>query len=206
MIMKIIVFGASGSTGKELVKLSLEANHQVTAFVRNPAKLTIQHHNIRVIVGDAFQQNDVIPAIAYHDAVICCLAAPDLRASTALTDMTTNVIAGMQKKQVERIVYLASAGIHKEIPGLSGWMVNLILRNVIADHRRAVAMLGSSNLMWTVARPMKLTNTPLTKKYRTTTTGIPKGGSKISRSDVAHFLLKTLTDESYIKQTVGLAY
>jgi hypothetical protein len=82
----------------------------------------------------------------------------------------------------------------------------LILRNVLADHSRAVGLLGSSDLKWTVARPMKLTNTPLTGKYRTAITGIPKGGSKISRSDVAHFLLRALTDKNYIKHTVGLAY
>jgi nucleoside-diphosphate-sugar epimerase len=204
--MKIIVFGASGATGKEFVKLSLEANHHVTGFVRDPAKLTIQHPNLKVIVGDALQRNDVISAVANHDALVSCLAAPGLGASTTLSDMTTNLIAGMHKNQMERILYLASAGIHNEIPGFAGWMVKLILRNVLADHSRAVALLGSSDLMWTVARPMKLTNTPLTEKYRADITGIPKGGRKISRSDVAHFLLRTLTDNSYIEQTVGLAY
>ncbi|SEB45972.1 NAD(P)-binding oxidoreductase [Paenibacillus sp. GP183] len=204
--MKIIVFGASGATGKEFVKLSLEANHQVAGFVRDPAKLTIQHPNLKIIVGDALQRNDVISAIANHDAVVSCLAAPGLRASSTLSDMTTNLIAGMHKNQMERILYLASAGIHKEISGLAGWLVKLILHNVLADHSHAVALLGSSDLMWTVARPMKLTNTPLTEEYRTAITGIPKGGRKISRSDVAHFLLRSLTDRSYIKQTVGLAY
>jgi nucleoside-diphosphate-sugar epimerase len=204
--MKIIVFGASGATGKEFVKLSLKANHQVTGFVRDPAKLTIQHPNLKVIVGDALRRDDVISAIADHDAVVSCLAAPGLEASTMLSAMTTNLIAGMDKNQIKRILYLASAGIHNEIPGLAGWLVKLILRNVLADHSRAVALLGSSNLMWTVARPMKLTNTPLTEEYRTAITGIPKGGRKISRSDVAHFLLRALTDRNYIQQTVGLAY
>ncbi|MFP3489993.1 NAD(P)-binding oxidoreductase, partial [Staphylococcus sp. SIMBA_130] len=86
-------------------------------------------------------------------------------------------------------MYTASAGINKEIPGVTGFIAGKLLQNVLADHRRAADLLVASEVEWTIARPMGLTNDELTGEYRKARTGVPKGGRRISREDVAAFLL-----------------
>lgn len=204
--MNIIVFGANGGVGKEVVRQVLDAKHIVTAFVRDPAKLPIQHPNLTITQGDGLDEKAVISAIKGHDAVICCVGGKGLGSTTLMSDITKNIISGMEQNGVKRIAYVATAGIHKELPGIMGSMIAWLLRNPIADHRRSYELLHNSNLDWTIARPMSLTNDAFTGKYREADSGIPKGGQRISRADVAHFLLKAITDDSYIHKSVGLAY
>lgn len=204
--MKLIVFGASGGVGQEVVSQALFADHHVTAFVRNPDKLSVQHLNLDVVQGDGLDEDAVSSAIKGHDAVICCVGNRGLGATTLMSEITRHIISGMTQNGLQRIGYVASAGIHKELKGISGSLVSFILRNVLADHRRAYDLLRESQLQWTIARPMQLTNGEMKSTYRESLTGIASQGQKISRSDVAHFLLKSLADESYINQSVGLVY
>lgn len=205
--MKLIVFGASGGTGKQFVEQALEAGHEVTAFVRSPEKLGVKHARLQIIQGDALQRDAVVEAMIGQEAAVSCLGAAGLKKSTALTEMTANISAGMKQHNIQRIVYVASAGIHHEMPGIIGFLAGLILKNVLEDHRHAVDQLITNDFDWTVARPLSLDNGARTTIYRETKQGIPRGGRKISRADVAHFLLKSLEQpSSYVKQSVGLAY
>ncbi|MBF0705034.1 SDR family oxidoreductase [Alkalihalobacillus hwajinpoensis] len=205
--MKLIVFGATGGTGNAFVKLAIAAGHTVTAFVRTPSKLETTHKNLSVEIGDAMQSADVKQAITSDvDAVISCLGANGLGKTTDLSTMTANILDAMSIHDVKRIVYMASAGINKEIPGVTGFVAGKLLQNVLADHRRAVDLLAASEAEWTVARPMGLTNDDRTGEYRKARSGIPKGGRRIARSDVADFMLHTVTDHLYIRESIGLAY
>lgn len=204
--MKMIVFGASGRTGQAFVQQALHSGHHITAFVRNPSKLPFSDNYLTIIKGDATNKTDVASAIQGHDAVVSCLGANGLGKTSILSDMAMNIIDGMKTHEVERIVYVASAGIYKEIPGLSGFLAMKILRNVLADHRRAVDYIATADLDWTVARPMRLDEGELTKKYRMSIDNVPKNGNVISRDDVAHFILESIEKQNYIKQSVGLAY
>ena len=123
-----------------------------------------------------------------------------------MSDIVRNIISGMNNHGVGRIAYVASAGIHKELTGISGGIVGLLLRNVLADHRRAYELLEKSGIKWTIARPMQLTNGEQTGIYREGLTAVPNRGTKISREDVAHFLLKALSDDTYINKSVALVY
>ena len=120
--------------------------------------------------------------------------------------MTTNILDAMSIHDVNSIVYMASAGINKEIPGVTGFIAGKLLQNVLADHRRAADLLGASEAEWTIARPMGLTNEARTGEYRKARTGVPKGGRRISREDVADFMLKAVSDHLYIRESIGLAY
>jgi hypothetical protein len=120
--------------------------------------------------------------------------------------MTGHMIAGMKQHGVTRICYVASAGIHHELKGITGKLIAFLLRNPLADHRRAYEQLRESGLAWTVARPMSLKDKPGTGQYREFPDGAAPTGTEIARADVAHFLLRTLEDERYIHQSVGLAY
>lgn len=204
--MKIIVFGASGGVGKQFIQQALSAKHEVTAFVRDAAKLSLQHPLLTIVQGDGLDEQAVINAISGHDAVICTVGSRGMGATTLMSDILRHIIAGMEKANVNRIAYVASAGIHKELTGFIGGLAGLLLKNVLADHHRAYELLKNSGLNWTVARPMSLTNSELTGIYRETLTGIPSKGQKISRADVAHFLLKVITENTHSQQSVGLAY
>ncbi|MDO6656471.1 NAD(P)-dependent oxidoreductase [Anaerobacillus sp. 1_MG-2023] len=205
--MKLIVFGATGGTGNAFVKQAIAAGHTVTAFVRTPSKLETTHKNLSVEIGDAMQSADVKQAITSDvDAVISCLGAKGLGKTTDLSTMMANILDAMSIHDVKRIVYMASAGINKEIPGVTGFIAGKLLQNVLADHRRAVDLLAASEAEWTVARPMGLANDDRTGEYRKARSGIPKGGRRIARSDVADFMLHTVTDHLYIRESIGLAY
>lgn len=204
--MKIIIFGASGGVGQSVVKQAVENGFEVTAFVRTPAKLEVAHENLNVIQGDAFNPADVSAAIAGHDAVVSCLGSDQgMKKSTALQDMVKNIVAGMQEHGVKRIVYTASAGVHKELPGVSGKLMMGMLKNALADHRAAVDLIESHGLAYTIVRPMGLTNGPFTGVYREAAAGVPEKSKTIPRADVAHFILKALNDAQYENTSIGIA-
>ena len=204
--MKIIVFGATGGVGKSVVAQALEAGLEVTAFVRTPSKMDITHENLKLIQGNAFNQEEVSAAIVGHDAVVSCIGSNQgMKESTEIQEMTKNIVDGMKKHNVERIIYTASAGIHKEIPGVSGKLVMFMLKNPLKDHRAAVDYIQANRLNYTIVRPMGLTDQPFTGKYRESASSVPEKSRTIPRADVAHFILKALTDPNYNHASIGIA-
>ena len=204
--MKIIVFGATGGVGQYVVKQALEKGIEVTAFVRTPSKIDLAHEQLHIVQGDAFNKEEVAAAIVGHDAVVSCLGSNQgMKKSTELEEMTKNIVAGMQAHNIKRVVYTASAGINKEIPGISGKLVMKILKNPLADHRNAVDYIKTHGLNFTIVRPMGLTNDALTGKYRELETGVPAKSRTIPRADVAHFIVKALSDKQYENSSIGIA-
>lgn len=204
--MKLIIFGATGGVGQALLQQTLAANLEVTAFVRTPAKVQLTHENLTVVQGNAFNQADVTAAIAGHDAVVSCLGSSNgMKPSTELQEMTQNIVTGMQANGVERIVYTASAGVHRELTGIMGKLMMLLLKNALTDHRAAVEAITQANLNYTIVRPMGLTDKDFTGEYRESETSTPAKSSTIPRADVAHFILKALLDASYDRKSIGLA-
>lgn len=206
--MKIIVFGATGGVGQSVVRQAVENGFEVTAFVRTPTKLEVTDDNIKVIKGNAFNQAEVTAAIAGHDAVVSCLGSSQgMKKSTELQEMTKNIVTGMREHDVKRIVYIASAGIHKELPGISGKLIMGLLKNALTDHRAATDYIEANGLNYTIIRPMGLTNRPFTGEYREsmTSTSVPKNSRSIPRADVAHFILKALQDAQYENTSIGIS-
>ncbi|QHW31560.1 SDR family oxidoreductase [Paenibacillus rhizovicinus] len=204
--MRIVVFGAGGRTGRFVVEQALDQGHIVTAFLRRPHRLGLTHARLFFAQGDARDGEAAAAAIAGQDAVISCLGTKGLGSTTLLSETAERIIAGMQLHGVTRIGYLASAGIDHEIPGFAGFAAQKLLRNVLADHRRAADALAASGLDWTIARPMRLAGQRLRGAYLEARQGVPQGKARISRADVAHFLLRCLTDPLYSRQSIGLSY
>jgi len=203
--MKIIVFGANGKTGRIVIEKALQDGHEVSAFVRDKSKLQMEQSGLTIIEGQATNLAEVEQAIAGHDLVISCLGSDKgMKKTTILHEMTKNIVAAMKKHNVSRIIYMASAGVDKEIPGLTGKMVMKMLANPLADHSNAIAEIKSAGLTYTIARPMGLTDKPATGQYREAMTGIPEKGRSISRADVADFIVRAITDKKYENQSVGL--
>lgn len=204
--MRIIVFGATGRTGREVVKQAIRKGIQVTAFVRNAETIKIQSNNLRVVVGQATNYDDVKKAIVGHDAVISCIGGPGMKPSTIITEITKNIVDAMNEVGVNRIVQVASAGIHGELKGLMGKLASFMLRNALKDHTGAYNEIKEAGLNYTLARPLALKDGVSTGVYREAEEGVPHGGKDISRSDVANFLLKAVQDDKYIGKSVGLSY
>lgn len=188
------------------MKLALEKGYKVTAFVRTPSKLEVKHEQLHVIQGDCINKEEVAAAIAGHDAVVSCLGSSQgMKKSSELNEMTKNIVDGMIEHQVKRIVYTASAGIHKEIPGISGKLVMSMLKNALLDHQGAVDYIMAHGLNYTIARPMGLSNKALTRNYRESSTGVPDKSRSISRADVADFIVRALGDTRYNCTSIGIS-
>jgi len=209
--MKLLIFGSTGGTGRELVKQALEQGHSVTAYARNPAKIEdIKHSSLQVVRGDVLDPAGVEGAVAGQDAVLSTIGAGAGR-TTLREEGTRNIVAAMEKAGVQRLVCQSSLGIGDSRANLSIFtkyiVVSVFLRHAFADHEGQEAVVKQSSLAWTIVRPPHLTNGPRTGAYRhgfSPTDTLIKG--KISRADVADFMLKQLTDDTYLRQTPGVSY
>jgi putative NADH-flavin reductase len=209
--MKLLVFGSTGGTGRELVKQALAQGHEVTAFARNPAKLDdIAPPGLQMVRGDVLDPAAVEKALPGHDAVLCAIGAGAGR-TTLREEGTRNIIRAMEKAGMRRLICQSSIGIGNSRANL-GFLtkyviVPVFLRHAFADHERQEAVVKASALDWTIVRPPHLKDGPWTGTYRhgfpTTDTRIQ---GKISRADVADFMLKQLVDNSYLHQTPGVSY
>lgn len=200
--MNILIFGASGATGQQLVKQALE-QHQVTAFVRNPAKLTLRHNRLRVIQGNVSDCKAVEKAINGHDAVLSALgAASPFTFDQVVVDGLATIIKAMESAGVKRLIYLSFAGLN-DSRNDAGFIIRHIapklLRTEIAGHEAREAMIRQCQLQWTIVRAPTLTNGPLTKTYRSGENIRSNAFAvTLSRADTADFMLTQLTDSRFL--------
>ena len=207
--MNIVIIGSTGSIGRELVKQALARGHGVTAFARDPAKLHMENHGLTVAKGDVMDQASIEQVMPGHDAVISALGAGGKGGVRAAG--TRNLIEVMQKCGVRRFVSLSSLGVGESRRNLNFlWkyiMFGLLLRRAYADHVLQEEHVKNSDLDWTIVRPGAYTDGERTGDYRhgfsTTATDLKL---KISRADVADFMLNQLTDDSYLRMTPGISY
>lgn len=205
--MKLAIFGATGKTGIELVKQSLERGHAVTAFVRDPARLAIENKNLTFVTGDVFDPVSVAQAVKGQDAVVCALGAgSELKKTTVRTTGTINIIHGMQENDVKRLMVVTAMGVGESWDTLS--LLNklffaILLKSSRDDHETQEAAVKESDLDWTIIRPSGLTDTPRTGVYNVGE-NIPATTSKIARADVADLILKELEQNDLIKKAVTI--
>lgn len=209
--MKLLIFGATGGTGRELVAQALEQGHVVAAFARNPAALSLNHPHLRVVKGDVLDHDSVESAIKGQDAVLSALGTRVLTKSTILSEGTKNIITAMEKLGVRRFICESSLGVgdsRGQLGFLYGYiLIPLFLRNIFADKEIQERYIRQSKLDWVIVRPAVLTNGPRTEGYRSGFGVADKSiKGKISRADVADFMLKQLTDKRFVHKTPGLSY
>lgn len=204
--MKLFVIGATGGVGKEVIKQAIAAGHHVTAFVRTPSKMEFQHEHLHTIKGDGLDEASVVEAMKGHDAVICTVGNATMGNTTVMSSIVKHLITGMNKWGISKIVYCASAGIHKELPGFIGKAIMFVLRHVLADHTRSYHLLEGSSLDWTIVRPMSLTNEQNDKAYQIAEDKQPPKGMKVSRKAVAELMVQIATFNQYQRQSIGISY
>ena len=206
--MRLLVFGATGGTGRQCVDQALAQGHQVTAFVRQPAALAVQHPDLTIIQGDIADQDVVQRAIPGHDVVLSALGTRG--GPSALVEGTRNILAAMQTHGVRRSLWVSSLGAGDSLQQM-GWLsqtliVKGLLRKAIEEKNAQEQIIVASRGDWIIARPGGLTDGPLTGTYRVTGPGDKVGRPSISRADVADFMLKNLSDDRYVRKAVGLTY
>ena len=209
--MKILVIGATGPTGQQIVEQGLAQGHQVTALVRNPDKFEMQHNSLQIVKGDILDPAS-LDAVQQQDAVISSLGTKKigLEPVTVLSEGTKNLLQAMERHSVKRLICITGlgAGDSKGHGGLlyDKLILPLILRRIYDDKDRQEAEIRQSNLDWVIVRPGILTNDPAKRNYRVLTdlTGVTAG--KISRADVAAFVLQQITDDRYLYQTPLVCY
>jgi len=206
--MNIAVFGATGKTGLEIVKQALEGGHNITAFVRDPARLAIANKNLHLVTGDVFDIASVAQAIKGQDAAICALGAgSDLEKTTVRASGTSNIIKGMQQNSVKRLMVVTAMGVGESWDTLS--MINkfffaVLLKSSRDDHEAQEAAVKESGLDWTIIRPSGLVDTPRTGVYDFGE-NIPAKTSKIARADVADLIIKELEQNSNIGKALTIS-
>jgi putative NADH-flavin reductase len=209
--MKLVIFGSTGSTGREVVQQSLAEGHQVTAFARHPENLTIQHPNLTILQGDVFDSRSVEDAIQGQDAVVCVLGAGQKLSGNVRSEGTRQIIQAMEKTGVRRLICQSTLGAGDSWGNLNFYwktvMFGFLLRKVFADHQLQEQYVRQSGLDWTIIRPSAFVEGDRTGQYRHGFPGTDKNIQlKISRADIADFILKQLDSQVYFHQTPSLSY
>jgi putative NADH-flavin reductase len=200
---RLLVFGASGGTGREIVAQALERGLRVTAFVRKSARLAVRHENLQIVQGNVADRWCVATALAGQDAVISALGVGrPLRHDAAVVDGIRNIIQAMHDQDLRRLIYLSFIGVSESRKD-AGWMLRYVarwpLRSEIADHETKETLVRSSRLDWTIVRAPKLTNGPYTGSYRAGERIMARSPlPELSRADVADFMLSQIVDTTYV--------
>jgi putative NADH-flavin reductase len=250
--MKVAIFGATGGTGQQLVEQALAQGHEVTAFVRNPAKVTAKHEKLKVVKGNVTDCHSVGTAVAGQDAVFSALgvrfnwwplilaivvsqimvrtiAMPrwlqlvtdiglpllalvyTARTPPIVSEATKCILAAMEREGTKLFVCESSLGVGDSKGQLGAFytyfFIPLLLHHVFADKEVQEKIIECSHVEWVIIRPAALTNGPRTGSYKA---GFPVTdktiSARISRADVADFMLRQLTDTTYRGKTPGVSY
>ncbi len=207
--MRLLILGATGRTGAQLLDRGLGEGHQVTAFARRPSALARYGSRIRVVQGDVAVASSVDRAIPGHDAVLSALGSPTLRRNTVLSDGMRHVLAAMKDHGVRRLLAMSALGVG-ETKGQLGPVYNLLLtplmlRNTFLEKERMEAYIKAAELEWTIVRPAVLTSGPARGRYHTALADVqPPRFPHISRADVAAFMLAEVQQRRFLRQAVGL--
>lgn len=208
--MKLTIFGATGKTGKYLVEQALQQGHQVTAFTRSPEKLTMENPELAAVTGDVRDLDPVLEAVGGADAVISVLGPTENKPTFAVTTGTKNILEAMQTHNVDRLIISAGAGVGdpqdepKLINKLINWILKLTARWVYEDMVQTVETVRASDLDWTVVRVPMLVDGEPTGEIREGYVG--KGlGPRITRGDLAKYILDQLQREDQIQQSPAIS-
>jgi putative NADH-flavin reductase len=207
----LLIFGATGGTGRLLVEQALERGHQVTAFVRDSSRLRGQHERLRPVVGAISDgAGPLQQALQGQDAVISALGrGPSLTSGHLIQRSVPPILAAMSAVGVGRLVFTSAIGVgtaYGDAPLASKALIKLLLRDIYADKAIGEELIRRSELEWTIVQPARLSDGPLTRQYQAGEHLRHHGMPAISRADLAHFLLQQVDDRTYLRKTVRLSY
>ncbi len=207
--MKLIIFGATGTVGKELVKQALNKGYEVTVFIRNTDKMqNANNANLILYKGDVLNVGEVENVLKNQDVVLCALGDGKVGKIRALG--TKNIIEAMNKTGQKRLICQTTLGMGESYGNLNFiWkhiMFGMLLKKAFQDHQLQEKYILESNLDYTLVRPSALTDGGVTNDYKIGFDGnLKKLNLKISRADVANFMLRQVSTNEYLKKAVSIS-
>jgi putative NADH-flavin reductase len=210
--MKLTILGATGATGTCLTEQALAAGHEVTAVVRDPARLTVPgHQRLRILTADVMDPAAITPAIAGADAVISAVGPRGTGPTTVIQDSARSIVQAMQKTGTRRLLEVSGSVVADE--GESPYLRYLLkpvarrtfLRHVCADMRAGEDEIRRSDLDWTIFRPPSLNGKAARGTYRTAIDRNLPHGFSVSRADLAACMLTLLDDPATVHRHVSIA-
>jgi putative NADH-flavin reductase len=210
--MKLTILGATGATGTCLLEQAVAARHEVTAVVRDPARLTVPgRQRLQTVTADVMDPASISPAVAGADAVISAVGPRGTGPTKVIQHSVRSIIEAMQKTGTRRLLQVSGSVVTDD--GESPYMRCLLkpvarhtfLRHVCADMRRGEDEIRASNLDWTIFRPPSLTSKPATGTYRTAIDRNLPHGFTVSRADLAACMLTALDDRSTLHRHIAIA-
>lgn len=215
--MKVVIFGATGFSGKAVLKEALARNHQVTILVRKRTAVLVQDKNLTIVEGNVLDRNTVNAVLKGQEAVIQCLGVGgkggrgDGKPTTFVSSATQIIMEEMQKQGVQRLIAMSNIGAGNTLSYFP-WLFRKIimpyfmrwLQVIVDDKNRMEPMIMKSNLNWTIARCAHIVDKPAKGKVTATLDG--KGLKlSITLGDLADFMLNQLTDRTYSKQAPSIS-
>ncbi|UKJ06651.1 NAD(P)-dependent oxidoreductase [Solitalea lacus] len=202
--MKILVFGASGRTGTQIVQQALAQNYHVTAFARNPYGVHVQHPSLEIIMGDTLDAEKVQEALQGHDIVLSALGFKNL---DDRLESYKNIVSGMKSLQIKRLIAVGNMGIlqadEKNIIAQTPKFPTQYLE-ISDSHLKVYDLLKGSNLDYTFVCPPNILDEKKTGKYLVKSEYHP-GGNSITTGDLADFMLNEIKDKAFIQKRVGIS-
>jgi len=209
---RLLILGPTGGTGRQLVAQALERGFAVTALVRDPSRLTISHPRLTVVRGDVLDESSVEAAMRSQEAVLSALGHKRFFSpNRILSEGTRNILRAMEAHGVPRFVCETSLGIGDSAGRLglyyTFFTIPVILPFYYWDKTRQERLIARSNVEWVIVRPGLLTNAEKRGRYRH---GLRVGSFlwtvRISRADVADFMLDQLTSDAYLRRAPGVCW
>jgi putative NADH-flavin reductase len=203
--MKVAVFGGTGRTGREIVRLALDAGDDVAVLARVPAALRMDHPRLHTVAGDVRDANAVGDVVEGTDAVLSALGTTRRSQVPVCTDGITNIVAAMTAHEVSRIVTLSAFGTgDSHDRSLYARLVWLTMRAKMLDKETMEKVVRSSGLDWTIVRPPALGNGKPSGVYQTSVDLRMRLTSRISRADLADFMLREVHQPAFACSSPGI--
>jgi putative NADH-flavin reductase len=207
--MKVVVIGASGGTGTEIVRKLLKQKHKVVAFVRDPKNLKIKDKNLSIVTGNVRDLDALKFATKNVDAVISALGTNNLKKTTLHTDFARNIVSALEANGVSRLITISAWGVG-ESRAQSKLVMRVLsaifLRHVFADIARAEKTIRKSDLDYTFVRPGRLIDANARRTVKVSTAKKPHVSISIARADVAGFAVDQVDSTNYSKQAPIIGY
>lgn len=209
--MKLLVLGATGGTGRQVVAQALDAGHDMTVFIRNRAKLGVQQPRLRFLDGDVTGDRAALgEAMRGQDAVVSALGRGySFKSEQLIQRSVPGILSAMHASGVRRLVFTSALGVgdsKQDAPFLAKLFFSTLLRGIYADKLAGDNLIRASGLDWTIAQPTQLNDGPLTRKYRCGERLALIGMPAISRADAAHFILSQIGDPAAFGKTLLVSH
>lgn len=208
--MKVVVFGATGRTGRRVVERALEAGHEVTGVARTPSKMELTHERLILEQGDILDYDSFASVLQGQDAVVSTVGKGEFFSRVKLySEGIENIIRAMENYGLSRLIAISSGGTHP------GWDRNnsifyefvikrIFLRGEYADMRRMEDLIMDTDLDWTIVRPSGLSDEDGTGEYQVKVGYSVPESDTTTRDDLAEFIVDELESDHYVREGVAV--